>query len=91
MEVTCTVADQPDNPLEMTTENISIGGIYVTGTHELSPGQILKIEYWFGKAVGVVTRVAVDNGGWNTRWSAGIRFLTMQVTEGRGVFLAVKG
>lgn len=91
MEVTCTLAGQPDSRMEMTTENVSIGGIYVTGEHELTPGQILKVEYWFGKAVGVVTRVSVDNGWWAPRWSAGIRFLTMQVTEGRGVFLTAKG
>jgi hypothetical protein len=91
MEVTCILADQPDVRLEMTTENVSIGGIYVTGEHELTPGQIVRIEYWFGSAVGVVTRVAVDHGWWTPRFCAGIRFLTMEVTEGRGVFLTVNG
>jgi hypothetical protein len=91
MEVTCTLADQPDVRLEMTTENVSIGGIYVTGEHELTPGQILRIEYWFGSAVGVVTRVAIDHGWFTPRFCAGIRFLTMEVTEGRGVFLTAKG
>jgi hypothetical protein len=87
MVVTCTAAGRPDMNLQMITEDVSLGGTCVISDYKLMAGQILRIEYSFGRAVGVVTRVAEHSSG----WCAGVRFLTLQITEGRGVFLSVKG
>ena len=86
MVVTCTDAGRPGTNLQMTTEDVSLTGTCVISRHKLSAGQILRIECSLGRAVGVVTRVAEHSSG----WCAGVRFLTLQITEERGVFLSVK-
>jgi hypothetical protein len=91
MPVTCTEAGRPDTHIEMITEDISLSGTRLTSPHKLSLGQVLKIEYAFGKAIGVVTRVEVDSSRWSTRWCAGVRFLTLKLNDERGVFLSVEG
>ena len=91
MVITCTDAHHPGVNLQMMTEDVSIRGMCIVSPHQLSPGQILRIDHSFGKAVGVVTRVTVDYSGWSPQWKVGVQFLTMQVAQRRGVFVSVEG
>jgi hypothetical protein len=91
MLVTVEVAGRPGVTFEMTTEDLSIHGLRVTTSFELLRGQKLKIKCPFGTAVGVVTHVVAETGKRSGQWDAGVQFLTLQVTENRGVLLSVEG
>jgi hypothetical protein len=90
MRVICAEASRPDYIMEMTTVDVSVNGMRLSSSYRLLAGQRLRIQCSFCQAVGVVTYVAVESSDRPDRWHVGVQFLTLKVTQARGVFLSLQ-
>jgi hypothetical protein len=90
MRVICAEARRPDFIMELTTVDVSVNGMRLSSSYRLLPGQRLRIQCSFCQAVGVVTYVAAESADRPDRWHVGIQFLTLKVTQARGVFLSLQ-
>jgi hypothetical protein len=90
MRVLCAEASRPDFLMEMTTVDVSVDGMRLSSPYRLLPGQRLRLQCSFCHAVGVVTYVAAESLHQSDRWHVGVQFLTLKVTQARGVFLSLQ-
>lgn len=71
------------------TQDVSLNGIQILTSTQVSEGQLLKINSHMLDAIAVVTNVRADHTLLKKRWRVGLQYVTLRFHSSQGTFVEI--